>query len=167
MIYECMKLKKIELEGKLKEADEVRADRLAESERALIKAAKRRKEAEEIGDEAVVEKIDEQRAQETHSENFDSAETLKSLDNREVSVIRALGRVETEVQTSSMNGRTQDIFLHEMNHAIENLNSVRLQVELDDSLKKLESLNLVKNSGTYNKWTLTTKGYKLYDLLNS
>jgi hypothetical protein len=56
-----MKLKKIELEGKLKEADEVRADRLAESELAMIKAAKRRKEPEEIGDEAVVEQIDEQR----------------------------------------------------------------------------------------------------------
>lgn len=103
---------KIELEGKLKEADEVRADRLAESELAMIKAAKRRKEPEEIGDEAVVEQIDEQRDQETHSENFDPAETLQSLDSREVSVIRAFGRVKAEVRTFSLTESAEAIFLH-------------------------------------------------------
>jgi hypothetical protein len=90
----------------------VRADRLAESELAMIKAAKRRKEPEEIGDEAVVEQIDEQRDQETHSENFDPAETLQSLDSREVSVIRAFGRVKAEVRTFSLTESAEAIFLH-------------------------------------------------------
>ncbi len=132
-------------------------------ERRAIDAAKRIEEAESISGSEVADEILEQRASNETAKIVDPFRLLEDLDSRERAVLRAMGQIDSEIETWNL-GQHQKLFLSEMRPSIDNLTNVRLEVELKESLGILENLALAeKSSGGH--WNLTPEGYRLFDLL--
>lgn len=132
-------------------------------ERRLIDAGKRLEEAEQLLGSGIAEDLIEQRQVVEGVLQREPKDILDWLEPRERATIRALGNTEVSIHPRNL-GPEKEQFLSELLAVIPKLNDVRLEVEVADSLGILKSKGLAESDPNY-RWTLTSLGYGVFDLL--
>lgn len=152
-----------ELKAKLEEAT---AKTEAEREKRAIDAAKRIEAASSIeGGSVVVDALVQQRSEASVPDNINVAELVKKLSLREKAIITVMGETQHMVSPNNLTTEQKEEFMLQLSDSIEGLTSIRLEVEMKDSLQQLKSLGIADHDAM-REWFLTALGFQVKDELN-